>query len=157
MISALFLRVVLQAGAVLGLMILSAGLLGRPFCFRRQLTVREARMTQTSDLLVWSGGTVVILAHTGLWFSAVGLGTWFYLANPFQIVQVVVFFAILGLEAWPAKIFRTWSRYLVLDQLPYFTDLEYFRIRRIWRLQTLLLVVLPFFTPLVRMGIGLPR
>lgn len=157
MISLLLLRVVLQAGAVLGLMFLATGLLGRPFCFRRQLTVREARMTQAADLLFWGGAAVLILAHAGLWFSVVGLGTWFYLSNPFQIAQMVLFFAILALDLWPAKLFRSWSRYLVLDQLPYFTDREYFLVRRIWRLQALLLVSLPGFTPLVRLGIGLPR
>jgi uncharacterized membrane protein len=157
MIPALLLRVVLQAGAVLGLMLLSAGLLGRHFCFRRQLTVREARMTQASDLLVWGGAAVLVLAHAGLWFSAVGLGTWFYLANPFQIAQVALFFLILALDVWPAKLFRSWSRYLVLDQVPYFTDRDYFLARRIWRLQAILLMGLPVFTPLVRLGIGLPR
>lgn len=157
MIPFLLVRVVLQASAVLGLMLLSAGLLGRPFCFRRQLTQREARMTQASDLLVWGGAAVLILAHAGLWFSVVGLGTWFYLSNPFQIAQMVLFFLILALDVWPARLFRSWNRYLVLDQVPYFTDRDYFRVRRIWRIQALLLMGLPLFTPLVRLGIGLPR
>lgn len=157
MTSILFLRVALQAGAVLGLMLLATGLLGRPFCFRRQLTVREARMTQASDLLVWGGAAILILAHAGLWFSAVGLGTWFYLANPFQIAQISLFFLILALDVWPAMLFRSWNRYLVLEQIPYFTDRQYFVVRRIWRLQALLLVCLPVFTPLIRLGIGLPR
>ncbi len=157
MIPALFLRVVLQASAVLGLMLLSAGLLGRPFCFRRQLTVREANMTQASDLLVWAGAAVLILSHSGLWFSNVGLGTWFYMANPLQILQIFLFLAILALNAWPAFIFRSWSRYLVLDQVPYFTDREYFLIRRIWRVQAFLLLVIPVFTPMIRLGIGLSQ
>jgi uncharacterized membrane protein len=157
MIQILFLRVALQAGAVLGLMILSAGLLGRPFCFRRQLTVREARMTLASDLLIWGGSAVLLVAHAGLWFSVVGLGTWFYLANPFQIAQIVLFFLILALDVWPARLFRSWNRYLVLDQVPYFTDRDYFLVRRIWRIQAILLMGLPVFTPLVRLGIGLPR
>ena len=157
MIHLLLLRVVLQAGAVLGLMFFATGLLGRPFCFRRQLTVREARMTQASDALAWAGAVVLVVAHAGLWFSVVGLGTWFYLANPFQIAQIVVFFLILALDVWPAKLFRSWNRYLILDQVPYFTDRDYFLVRRIWRLQALLLMCLPVFTPLVRLGIGLPR
>ena len=157
MISMLVLRVILETGAVLGLMLLSTGVLGRPFCFRRQLTVREARMTQISDMLLWLGATVVVISHLGLWFSAAGLGTWFYLANPFQIAQFAFFLGILGLDVWPARKFRSWSRYLDLDQVPYFTDREYVLIRRLWRFQALLLVLLPLSTPLVRMGIGLPR
>ncbi len=157
MISTLVLRVVLQAGAVLGLMLLSAGLFGRPFCFRRQMTVREARMTLASDFLVWSGAVVMVVAHAGLWFFSKGLGTWLDFANPFQIAQIAVFVLILGLDVWPAKVFRSWVRYLVLDQVPYFTDREYFRIRWIWRIQAALLVSLPAFSPLVRLGIGLSR
>ncbi len=153
----LTIRVVLEAGAALGFMLLSVGVLGRPFCFRRQLTVREARMTQVSDILLWVGAMVVVVAHLGLWFSVVGLGTWFYLSNPLQITQVVLFLGILVLDVWPARKFRSWSRYLDLDQVPYFTDREYLLIRRIWRIQAVLMVVLPVFTPLIRMGIGLSR
>lgn len=157
MIDALVLRTVLQDAVELGLMILSTGILGRPFCFRRQLTVREARMTQISDMLLWLGAFILVVSHTWLWFTAVGLGTWFYLANPFQWLQIAIFVGILALDIWPARKFRSWSRYLDLDQVPYFTDREYIVIRRLWRAQALLLVSLPLFSPLIRMGIGLPR
>jgi len=154
---ALVLRTILQDAVELGLMILATGLLGRPFCFRRQLTVREARMTQISDMLLWLGAIILVLAHAGLWFTPVGLGTWFYLANPLQWLQIAIFFGILALDVWPARIFRSWSRYLVLDQIPYFTDREHILIRRLWRFQAALLLLLPLFSPLVRMGVGLPR
>jgi len=157
MIDPLLIRTVLQDAAELGLMVLSTGILGRPFCFRRQLTVREARMTQISDILLWMGAAVLMVAHVGLWFSPYGLGTWFYLANPFQWLKIAIFASVLALDVWPARVFRSWSRYLVLDQTPYFTDRQHVLIRRLWRIQAVLLLLLPLFSPLVRMGVGLPR
>ena len=49
---------ILQGTTTLGMMLLATGLFGRPFCFRRQLTVREARMTRYADFAFWMGAAV---------------------------------------------------------------------------------------------------
>jgi uncharacterized membrane protein len=114
-------------------------------------------MVRASDRLLWVGAFVLALPRLVLVFSDAGLGRWFYLSNPFQIVQVLVLFLILALEIWPAARFRSWARHLDLDQVPYHTDRDHDRMRRIWWIQIAGLLVLPLFDPLVRLGCGLAR
>lgn len=146
----------LQGTASMGMMLLAGGLIGRAFCFRRQITVREARMTKTANLLFWTGSGVAVTANIWIRFLDAQAG-FFRISNPFLLAQIAVFAAILGLDVWPTRKFRSWSRYLDLDQTPYFTDREFNSIRRLWRIQTFLLVLMPFFAPLIRTGIGTPK
>lgn len=148
---------ILQGTSTLGMMLLATGLFGRPFCFRRQLTVREARMTRYADFSFWAGAAVSATACAWIWFSRPESEALLNSGNPFPAIQLFFFLAILGLDIWPARKFRSWSRYLDLDQVPYFTDREYTAIRRIWKIQSILLVPMPFFSPLIHAGIGLPK
>jgi len=150
-------RVLLEWTASAGFALLAGGLIGRGFCLRRLLTVREARMVRASDRLLWVGAFVLLVPRLVLVFSDAGLGRWFYLSNPFQIVQALLLFLILVLEIWPARRFRSWARHLDLDQVPYHTDRDQDRMRRIWWIQVAGLLVLPVFDPLVRLGCGLAR
>jgi uncharacterized membrane protein len=153
----ILLRVLLEWTASAGFALLAGGLIGRWFCLRRLLTVREARMVRASDRLLWIGAFVLVLPRLVLVFSDAGLGRWFYLSNPFQIAQALVLCLILVLEIWPAKRFRSWARHLDLDQVPYHTDRDQDRMRRIWWIQIAALLLLPLFDPLVRLGCGLAR
>lgn len=153
----LLLRVVLEWAGSVGFALLAGGILGRGFCLRRLLTVREARMVQATDKLLWIGAVVLVLPRLVLVFTNAGMGRWFYLSNSFQIAQVVLLVLILALDVWPARRFRSWARHLDLDQIPYHTDGVHDRMRLMWWLQVAGLLALPLFDPLVRMGYGLSR
>lgn len=148
---------ILQGTSTLGMMLLATGLFGRPFCFRRQLTVREARMTRYADFAFWVGAVVSATASVLIWLSRPQSEVQINSGNPFPMIQLLFFVAILGLDIWPARRFRSWSRYLDLDQVPYFTDREYAAIRRIWKIQSILLLPMPFFSPLIHAGIGISK
>lgn len=153
----LLLRVLLEWAGSAGFALLAGGIIGRGFCLRRLLTVREARMVQATDKLLWVGAAVLVLPRLVLVFSDAGLGRWFYLSNPFQITQALLLALVLALDVWPARRFRSWARHLDLDQVPYHTDLAHDRLRRLWWLQVVGLLALPLFDPLVRLGFGLSR
>jgi uncharacterized membrane protein len=153
----LLLRVLLEWTGSVGFALLAGGIIGRGFCLRRLLTVREARMVQAADRLLWTGAAVLVLPRLVLVFSDAGLGRWFYLSNPFQIAQALLLALVLALDVWPARRFRSWARHLDLDQVPYHTDVVHDRMRRLWWMQVVGLLALPLFDPLVRLGLGLSR
>jgi uncharacterized membrane protein len=153
----LLLRVLLEWAGSVGFALLAGGVLGRGFCLRRLLTVREARMVQATDKLLWTGAVVLVLPRLTLVFSNAGMGRWFYLSNPYQIAQALLLVGVLALDIWPARRFRSWARHLDLDQIPYHTDRIHDRMRLLWLLQVAGLLALPLFDPLVRMGFGLSR
>ena len=114
-------------------------------------------MVQATDKLFWVGAAVLVVPRLALVFSNAGMGRWFYLSNPCQIAQVLLLVAVLALDVWPARRFRSWARHLDLDQVPYHTDSVHDRMRFFWWLQVSGLLALPLFDPLVRMGYGLLR
>ena len=153
----LMLRTLLEWVGSVGFALLAGGIVGRGFCLRRLLTVREARMVQATDKLLWIGAGVLVLPRLALVFSDAGMGRWFYLSNPWQIVQALLLVLVLALDVWPARRFRSWERHLDLDQIPYHTDAVHDRMRLLWKIQVVGLLLLPLFDPLVRMGFGLSR
>lgn len=150
-------RVLLEWAGSIGFALLAGGILGRGFCLRRLLTVREARMVKATDKLFWIGAAVLVVPRLGLAFSDAGMGRWSFLSNPWQIAQAFLLAAVLALDVWPARRFRSWARHLDLDQIPYHTDGVHDRLRQLWRIQVVGLLLLPLFDPLVRMGFGLSR
>lgn len=155
--SYLLLRVLLEWTGSVGFALLAGGIIGRRFCLHRLLTVREARMVQATDRLLWIGAAVLVVPRLILASTDVGMGRWFYFHNPFQIAQLLLLLAVLGLEIWPARRFRSWARHLDLDQIPYHTDRIHDRMRLLWWMQVVGLLALPLFDPLVRLGCGLSR
>ena len=153
----LLLRVILEWTGSVGFALLAGGILGRGFCLRRLLTVREARMVQATDKLFWIGAVVLVAPRLLLVFSNAGMGRWFYLSNPYQIAQILLLALVLGLDVWPARRFGSWARHLDLDQIPYHTDAVHDRMKLLWWIQVAGLLALPLFDPLVRMGFGLSR
>jgi len=153
----LLLRVLLEWAGSVGFALLAGGILGRGFCLRRLLTVREARMVQATDRLFWIGAALLVFPRLLLVFTDAGMGRWFYLSNPCQISQALLLALVLALEVWPARRFRSWARHLDLDQVPYHTDAVHDRMRLLWWIQVVGLLGLPVFDPLVRMGFGLSR
>lgn len=98
---------ILQGTSTLGMMLLATGLFGRPFCFRRQLTVREARMTRYADFAFWVGAVVSASASVLIWLSRPQSEVQINTGNPFPMIQLLFFVAILGLDIWPARRFRS--------------------------------------------------
>jgi hypothetical protein len=47
--------------------------------------------------------------------------------------------------------FRSWARFLDLDQVPYHTDADQDRMNLLWRIQIASLLVLPLLDPLARL------
>lgn len=150
-------RFALESGQTMGLMILASGLLGRSAVLRRDLTVREARTIVVLDLFAWFGMVILALAHATLALSDHGMGTWFYLANRLEWVEIALFATLILLQVPVATTLRGWSRYLVRDQVPWYTDRHHDRLRWIGRAQLVLVFALPILPPFVRHGIGLPH
>lgn len=150
-------RFVLESGQTMGLMILASGLVGRSLVLRRDLTVREARNLRLLDLFAWFGAAIVAIAHATLALSDLGLGTWFYLANRLEWVEAALFTTLVVLQVPVAATLRGWGRYLVRDQVPWYTDVHHDRLLWIGRLQVVLVFALPVLPPFIHQGIGLPR
>jgi len=153
----LWIRFVLESGQMMGLMILASGLLGRTIVLRRDLTVREARAVRLLDLFAWFGAAILGLAHAVSILTDVGMGRWFYLANRIEWVEISLFLALVGLQIPLIVILRSWHRYLVRDQIPWYTDRHHDTLVWIGRLQVILAFSLPVLPPLIHLGIGLPR
>jgi len=152
-----WIRFALESGQVMGLMILASGLLGRTVVLRRDLTVREAQAVRLLDLFAWFGAAIVGVAHVAIALSDAGMGTWFYLANRLEWAEAALFVALVGLQIPAILIFRGWQRYLVRDQIPWYTDRHHDTLLWVGRLQTVLAMALPILPPLIHQGIGLPR
>lgn len=150
-------RFVLESGQTMGLMILASGLMGRFLVLRRDLTVREARTIRNLDLFAWFGALIVCVAHATLALSDVGMGAWFYLANRLEWVEVGLFVTLVLLQLPVAATLRGWGRYLVRDQVPWYTDRHHDRLLWIGRVQLVLVFALPILPPFIRQGIGLPH
>lgn len=138
-----FLHVLADGWSSAGLILLAGGVLGRGFCLRRTLSVREARMVRRSDRLLWIGALVHFTGGIGLHFLVTSTGGWE--GHPWIRLPVLV--ALLGLDVWPARRFRSWARHLDLNQVPYHTDRDHDRMYRLWQLQVALLFVLPLLQP----------
>ena len=143
-------RQVAHGWTSMGLVLLSGGVLGRGFCLRRLITVREARMVRASDRILWAGAAVV---GSGLLWQAALAG---FHGQPRIWLRAALLGALLGLDAWPARRFRSWARHLDLDQVPYHTDRDQDRMRLLWKLQLVALFLMPLLEPLAQ-GCGSPR
>ncbi len=150
-------RFALESGQTMGLMILASGLLGRSVVLRRDLTVREARTIRFLDLFAWFGAATVAIAHATLALSDFGMGTWFYLANRLEWIEAALFATLVVLQIPVAATLRGWGRYLVRDQVPWYTDRHHDRLMWIGRAQLVLVFALPILPPFIHQGIGLPR
>jgi len=118
-----------------GFLLLAGGLLGRAFCLRRLITVREARMVRASNRLLWSGSAIYALGKFTL-----------HLLDSHQkwpLVQCALLVGVLGLDIWPARRFKSWARHLDLDQIPFHTDADQDRMKTLWRIQVALLFTFP--------------
>ena len=149
---ALLLRALLEWIGSVGFALFAGGLLGRGFCLRRLLTVREARMVRASDAILWTGAAIVAFQRILLLACDAGQGRVFRLVGRMDLAQASVLVSILGLDIWPARRFLSWSRYLDLDQVPYHTDADQDRMRLLWRVQIAALMILPLFDPLARLS-----
>lgn len=152
-----FARYALESAQVLGLMILASGLLGRNLVLKRDLTVREARAVRMLDLYAWSGAVIVGGAHAGIAIPDMTLPHPLLLNNRLEWIEACMFLLLIGLQVQPARIFRNWNRYLVRDQIPWYTDRQHDLVVWIGRTQILLVMLLPVLPPLIFRGIGLPR
>jgi len=144
-------RTLLEWLGSIGFSLFAGGLIGRGFCLRRLLTVREARMVRTSDAILWAGAAILVVQRILLLHCHAGPSRFFHGPGCMAIAQAVVLAAILGLDVWPARRFLSWSRYLDLDQVPYHTDADQDRMRVLWRIQIAALMALPLFDPLARL------
>lgn len=136
---------VLDAATKAGMCLATGALVGRGFCLRRLLTVHEARMVRLSDSIFWVGAAILTLAQIAR------------LVAPGDHGSVVVILCeslgmafLLGLEVWPSRIFRSWDRYLDLDQLPYHTDRNNDLMRIAARIQLGILAILCIVEPLLK-------
>jgi uncharacterized membrane protein len=152
-----FARYALESAQVLGLMILSSGLLGRNLVLKRDLTVREAKAVRLLDLYAWSGAVIVGAAHAGIAIPDLALEHSMLRYNRLEWIEAFLFFVLIVLQIHPARIFRGWNRYLVRDQIPWYTDRQHDLVVWIGRTQILLVMLLPVLPPLIFRGIGLPR
>lgn len=130
--------------ASIGFLLLTGGLLGRAFCLRRLITVREARMVRASNRLLWSGAAIYAMAKIALHLLPS--------RQNFQLVQCLLLVGVLALDIWPARRFKSWARHLDLDQIPYHTDADQDRMRRLWRIQVAFLLAFPLVEELGRAG-----
>jgi uncharacterized membrane protein len=143
----------LDTSSILGAMLLAAAALARSLSLRRQLSVREASIIQATTRLFWAGAFLVLASHLVLWLSDFGKGPGFYLRNGMVWLEVALFGLVVFLEVRAGWIFRSWTRFVVLEQAPWFTDAEYDRLRRFGRIQVVLLFVIPLIEPLVNRGV----
>lgn len=150
-------RFALESGQTMGLMILASGLMGRFLVLRRDLTVREARNVRYLDLFAWFGVLIVCIAHATLALSDIGMGAWFYLHNRLEWIEIGLFTMLVLLQIPVAVTLRGWGRYLVRDQVPWYTDSQHDRMVWIGRAQLILVFALPILPPFIRQGIGLPQ
>lgn len=125
-----------------GFLLLAGGLLGRAFCLRRLITVREARMVRTSSRLLWTGAAIYAAGQILLHLLPIHHhSSW---------VQGALLLGVLGLDIWPTRRFKSWARHLDLDQIPFHTDADQDRMRRLWRIQVALLFAFPLVDALGR-------
>lgn len=141
----------LEATSTIGFATMTGALFGRGFCLRRLLTVREARMVRISDSLFWLGASLMVAPQ--LITRAIGAKT---TTGPALWIQIAAIALLLALEIWPSRVFRSWDRYLDLDQLPYHTDRNNDRLRLSWKAQLFLLAVLAVVDPLLSATIFAP-
>lgn len=147
-------HLLLESGVFVGLMLLGAALFARAMYLRRLMTVREAAVVAFTTRIFWGGCVVTGLSHGVLWFSVAVQGGRRYVLGHMAVLETVCFLALVLLEIWPSRIFRSWRRFLVLEQAPWFTDAQHDALRWGLRVQIALLVLLPLLEPLVGQGGG---
>lgn len=152
-----FFRYALESSQMLGLMILASGLVGRTLVLRRDLTVREARAVRILDLYAWFGAAIVGVSHVGVALPDIGSPHPVYLPNRLEWTEVGIFLLLVVLQIRPILIFRGWFRYLVRDQVPWYTDRQHDSLVWIGRIQILLTMALPVLPPFIHQGVGLPH
>lgn len=146
----------LEAFQVLGMMILASGLLGRNLVLRRDITPRDARNVRRLDVYAWSGAAVAGISHGAIVISDVAGRELHMLLNRFEWLEISLFSLLLILQIFPARIFRSWHRYVVRDQIPWYTDRQHDTLVWIGRIQIALVMLLPVLPPFITRGIGLP-
>lgn len=125
-----------------GFLLLAGGLLGRAFCLRRLITVREARMVRASSRLLWTGAAIYAVGKIVLHLLPIH--------QHLPWIQWTLLLGVLGLDIWPMRRFKSWARHLDLDQIPFHTDADQDRMRRLWRIQVALLFSFPLVDALGR-------
>jgi uncharacterized membrane protein len=147
----LLVRALLEWIGSVGFALFAGGLFGRGFCLRRLLTVREARMVRLSDAILWASAGILVAQRILLAVSQAGSGLWFRFVGGAEIAQAAIVLVVLALDIWPMRRFRSWARFLDLDQVPYHTDADQDRMNLLWRIQIASLLVLPLLDPLARL------
>jgi uncharacterized membrane protein len=147
----------LEAFQVLGMMILASGLLGRNLVLRRDITPHDARNVRRLDVYAWSGAAIAGVSHGAIVISDVAGRELHMLLNRFEWLEIGLFSLLLALQIFPARVFHSWHRYVVRDQIPWYTDRQHDTLVWIGRVQIVLVMLLPVLPPFISRGIGLPR
>jgi len=150
-------RYALESSQVIGLMILASGLMGRNLVLHRDLTVREARAVRMLDLYAWFGAAIVGVSHAGIALPDIGALHPQYIYNRLEWLEAGIFAFLIALQIRPILLFRGWSRYLVRDQTPWYTDRQHDSLVWVGRIQIVLTMALPILPPFIHQGIGLPH
>ncbi|MBK9576628.1 MAG: DUF2214 family protein [Fibrobacterota bacterium] len=134
----------LEGVSTIGFATITGALFGRGFCLRRLMTVREARMVRLTDSLFWLGASLMIVPQ--MTARIIGTRT---ATGPALWIQVAAMLGLLAVEAWPSRVFRSWDRYLDMDQLPFHTDRINDRLILLWKIQLVVLAILAVVDPLL--------
>jgi len=134
----------------MGLMVLAAGLMGRTVVLRRELSLRDARVVLRLDFLAWSGAALAGVTHSLFALWAASGSPWDVLHSPLEWADALIFVGLLGFQVPVLLILRGWPRYLVREQIPWYTDRHHDVLRWAGRAQVALAFVLPLLPPLVR-------
>ncbi|MCB9495640.1 MAG: DUF2214 family protein [Fibrobacteria bacterium] len=146
-----WIQTAIETSQTLGQMLLAAGIAGRISVLRRDLTVREARSVRRFDNMVWVGLILTALSHGPDAFvghsSLVAI-----LLDPAEWSAAILFAILIGLQIPVQMTLRSWSRYLALEQVPWFTDPEHDRLVRTGKFQLVACLALPLAFALSHSG-----
>lgn len=121
--------------------------------FHKDLTVPEARRIQRADLIYGiSAGLILLFGLLRVFFFEKGSA--FYAISPFFWVKMAAFAGVAMLSIYPTIRFLNWNQALKENKAPEISQAEFSRIRRLFWLEMVGLVLILLSAPLMARGVG---
>lgn len=148
MMSSVWLELAIRYGHFIGILMLTSTLVAQNILLKPELVTSDSRRLISLDALYGLSAVLTLSAGLSLWFW-VGKGSAFYSQNPVFLLKMALFAGIGLMSLIPTRFFLTLRR----NQATAVTVPRH--IRRIKRLELLLLPTVPALAVLMARGVGL--
>lgn len=137
----------------LGIMVLMGALIAKYLIALLKITNESIRFLSIANSMFIVSLLIVLASGLFRWFLF-GKGFDYYMTNPFFHTKLTLFLLLLVLAFFPYRKINNWNRKFMKNKSFQVADKEVKSLFLFFRIEAVLIVVIPLLAVLVKMGIG---